>query len=68
MFTLYAISPKLTVLMVTVIPAVIGVGTIMGSGLRALSKAAQDQVCVNHGLITKGMQNISIDNLFLTSS
>lgn len=54
MFTLYAISPKLTVLMVTVIPAVIGVGTMMGSGLRALSKAAQDQVCVNHGLITKG--------------
>lgn len=43
-FTLYAISPKLTMLMVTVIPAIIGVGTLMGSGLRALSKAAQDQV------------------------
>lgn len=33
--------------MVTVIPAIIGVGTMMGAGLRALSKAAQDQVSVN---------------------
>lgn len=52
-FTLYAISPKLTVLMVTVIPAIIGVGTMMGAGLRALSKAAQDQVSVNLWFITR---------------
>jgi hypothetical protein len=37
-------SPKLTGLMVTVIPAIIGVGTVMGSGLRKLSKQAQSQV------------------------
>ena len=30
--------------MVTVIPAIIGVGTVMGSGLRKLSKQAQSQV------------------------
>lgn len=57
-FTLYAISPKLTVLMVTVIPAIIGVGTMMGSGLRALSKAAQDQVARSTAVADEALGNV----------
>ncbi|XP_078334780.1 mitochondrial potassium channel ATP-binding subunit-like [Crassostrea virginica] len=57
-FTLYAISPKLTMLMVTVIPAIIGVGTLMGSGLRALSKAAQDQVAKSTAVADEALGNV----------
>ncbi|XP_061177199.1 mitochondrial potassium channel ATP-binding subunit-like [Saccostrea echinata] len=57
-FTLYVISPKLTVLMVTVIPAIIGVGTVMGSGLRALSKAAQDQVATSTAVADEALGNV----------
>lgn len=57
-FTLYAISPKLTVLIVTVIPAIIGVGTMMGSGLRALSKAAQDQVARSTAVADEALGNV----------
>lgn len=42
--TMYSVSPKLTGLMVTVVPAIIGTGTVMGSGLRKMSKEAQNQV------------------------
>ncbi|XP_048729281.2 mitochondrial potassium channel ATP-binding subunit-like [Ostrea edulis] len=57
-FTLYTISPKLTVLMVTVIPAIIGVGTVMGSGLRALSKDAQDQVAKSTAVADEAIGNV----------
>jgi len=41
---LYFISPKLTGVMCVVIPIIISIGSIMGGGLRKLSKAAQAQV------------------------
>ncbi|KAL3841399.1 hypothetical protein ACJMK2_019551, partial [Sinanodonta woodiana] len=41
--TLYMISPKLTGIVCLVIPVIIGIGSMLGSGLRKLSKKAQDQ-------------------------
>ena len=41
---LYHISPQMTGLMLLVVPAVIAVGTFIGSYLRRLSKRAQAQV------------------------
>ena len=41
---LWIISPKLTMVMCVVIPVIIGVGSLMGSGLRKMSRAAQAQV------------------------
>ena len=42
--SLYTISPQLTGLMGTVIPALVLIGSYIGSGLRRLSKNAQNQV------------------------
>lgn len=41
---MFVISPKLTSLMVMVIFSIVGVGSLVGSGLRSLSKQAQEQV------------------------
>lgn len=41
---LYLISPKMTGLMLIVVPTIIGTGTFLGSILRKMSKAAQAQV------------------------
>ena len=44
--SLYILSPKLTGLLIVVVPYIIGVGTFIGSLLRTLSKNAQIQVIV----------------------
>ncbi len=45
---LYLISPQMTVAMVAVVPGIIAAGTLVGSGLRVLSRRAQAQVCHIH--------------------
>lgn len=42
--SLYVISPKLTGLLVVVMPVLVGTGAFLGSFLRQLSRSAQDQV------------------------
>jgi len=41
---MFVISPKLTGVMIIVVGGIIGVGSLMGSGLRKLSRQAQAQV------------------------
>lgn len=38
------LSPRLTLLLAVATPALMGVGTLMGSGLRKLSRQCQEQV------------------------
>ncbi|ELU02451.1 hypothetical protein CAPTEDRAFT_155008 [Capitella teleta] len=42
--SLLLMSPKLTIIMAIVVPSIIGAGSLMGSGLRKLSRKAQAQV------------------------
>ncbi|KAK3101490.1 hypothetical protein FSP39_003998 [Pinctada imbricata] len=56
--TLYVISPKLTGLMIAVIPTIIGFGTLLGSGLRSLSKKAQDQVSKSTAVADEALGNV----------
>jgi hypothetical protein len=42
--SLSMLSPRLTLLLAIVTPALMGVGTLMGSGLRKLSRQCQEQV------------------------
>lgn len=42
--SLYVIAPKLTGLMVVVLPCLVGAGALIGSFLRKLSRKAQEQV------------------------
>ena len=54
--SLYIISPQMTSVMAVGLPLMIGLGTLMGSGLRKLSRKSQEQVgvlcggvsCVSH--------------------
>ena len=44
--SLYVISPQMTSLVVLGLPIMIGVGGLIGSGLRQLSWRSQEQVCI----------------------
>lgn len=44
LMTLSILSPRLTLMLAVVTPALMGVGTLMGSGLRKLSRQCQEQV------------------------
>jgi ATP-binding cassette subfamily B (MDR/TAP) protein 8 len=44
MVSMYLISPPLTMYMASIVPAVIGVGSLLGRFLRSQSQAAQAQV------------------------
>ena len=44
--SLYIISPQMTSVMAVGLPLMIGLGTLMGSGLRSLSRKSQEQVGV----------------------
>ena len=57
---LWIISPKLTLVMCVVIPVIIGGGSLMGSGLRKMSRAAQAQVCIHILLISKFIGYVGI--------
>ncbi|KAK3608510.1 hypothetical protein CHS0354_010363 [Potamilus streckersoni] len=56
--TLYMISPKLTGIICLVIPVIIGIGSILGSGLRKLSKKAQDQVARSTAVADEALGNV----------
>ena len=45
--SLFLISPQMASVMALGLPLMIGIGSLMGSGLRVLSRKAQEQVC--HG-------------------
>ena len=50
---MYQVSPQLAGVTALMVPTIIGIGTALGSFLRSVSKAAQDQVfilCVNLNL------------------
>lgn len=56
--SLYVISPKLTAMMVMVLPVIIIGGTLFGSMLRRLSKAAQAQVSKATALADEALGNV----------
>lgn len=56
--SMFVISPKLTVAMVTILPAIVGVGTLMGSGLRAMSRSAQEQLAKSTALADEAIGNV----------
>ncbi|XP_072297790.1 mitochondrial potassium channel ATP-binding subunit isoform X2 [Eucyclogobius newberryi] len=56
--SLYLISPKLTGLTVVVLPCLVGGGALMGSLLRKLSRAAQEQVAKATGVADEALGNV----------
>ncbi|XP_052065501.1 mitochondrial potassium channel ATP-binding subunit-like isoform X5 [Mytilus californianus] len=66
--TMYTISPKLTGLMITVVPAIIGTGTLMGSGLRKLSKKAQSQLSKSTAVADEAIGNVRTVRAFAMES
>lgn len=56
--SLYTISPQLTGLLGTVIPALVLIGSYIGSGLRHLSKKAQHQVAKSSAVANEAVGNI----------
>ncbi len=56
--SLYVISPKMTTLTVVVLPLIIGTGTLLGSGLRALSRKTQECAAISMSLADEALGNI----------
>ncbi|XP_043923540.1 mitochondrial potassium channel ATP-binding subunit [Protopterus annectens] len=56
--SLYIISPKLTVLMVVVMPVLVGTGALIGSFLRRLSRRAQEQIAKATGVADEALGNV----------
>ncbi|XP_026781818.3 mitochondrial potassium channel ATP-binding subunit isoform X1 [Pangasianodon hypophthalmus] len=56
--SLYVISPKLTGLMVVVLPCLVGAGALIGSFLRKLSRKAQEQVSKATGVADEALGNV----------
>ena len=56
--SLLLMSPKLTALLMVVIPSVIGTGTVIGSGLRLLSQQAQAQVAKATAVADEAIGNV----------
>lgn len=56
--SLYLISPKLTGLTVVVLPCLVGSGALIGSLLRTLSRAAQEQVAKATGVADEALGNV----------
>ena len=57
-FTLYTLSPKLTSLMVLILPGIILVGSFLGSFLRQISRKAQEQISVATSVADEALGNI----------
>ncbi|XP_074661022.1 mitochondrial potassium channel ATP-binding subunit-like [Tubulanus polymorphus] len=64
--SLFLISPKLTGLMVAVVPAIVVLGTLIGASLRKLSKAAQAQVARAAAVADEAISNIRTVRAFAT--
>lgn len=56
--SLYVISPKLTGMMVVVLPCLVGAGALIGSFLRKLSRLAQEQVSKATGVADEALGNV----------
>ncbi|XP_062848783.1 mitochondrial potassium channel ATP-binding subunit isoform X1 [Trichomycterus rosablanca] len=56
--SLYVISPKLTGLMMVVLPCLVGAGAVIGSFLRRLSRKAQEQISVATGVADEALGNV----------
>ncbi|XP_018430662.1 PREDICTED: ATP-binding cassette sub-family B member 8, mitochondrial-like, partial [Nanorana parkeri] len=56
--SLYYISPKLTGLLVVVMPVLVGAGAVIGSFLRRLSRRAQEQIAKATGVADEALGNV----------
>jgi ATP-binding cassette subfamily B (MDR/TAP) protein 8 len=56
--SLYIISPQMTSVIAVGLPLMIGVGTLIGSGLRKLSRNAQEQVAMATAVADEALGNI----------
>lgn len=56
--SLSMLSPRLTLLLAIATPALMGVGTLMGSGLRKLSRQCQEQVARATGVADEALGNV----------
>ncbi|KAM4705840.1 mitochondrial potassium channel ATP-binding subunit [Rhinophrynus dorsalis] len=56
--SLYYISPKLTGLLLVVMPVLVGAGAVIGSFLRGLSRRAQEQVAKATGVADEALGNV----------
>ncbi|XP_011248092.1 mitochondrial potassium channel ATP-binding subunit isoform X2 [Mus musculus] len=52
------LSPRLTLMLAVVTPALMGVGTLMGSGLRKLSRQCQEQIARATGVADEALGNV----------
>uniref|UniRef100_A0A5F4WAC8 Mitochondrial potassium channel ATP-binding subunit n=1 Tax=Callithrix jacchus TaxID=9483 RepID=A0A5F4WAC8_CALJA len=56
--SLSMLSPRLTLLLMVATPALMGVGSLMGSGLRKLSRQCQEQVARAMGVADEALSNV----------
>uniref|UniRef100_A0A2K5PMR4 ATP binding cassette subfamily B member 8 n=1 Tax=Cebus imitator TaxID=2715852 RepID=A0A2K5PMR4_CEBIM len=56
--SLSMLSPRLTLLLMVATPALMGVGTLMGSGLRKLSRQCQEQIARAMGVADEALGNV----------
>lgn len=56
--SLSMLSPRLTMLLLIATPTLMGVGTLMGSGLRKLSRLCQEQVARATGVADEALGNV----------
>lgn len=66
--SLYVISPKLTGLLVVVMPVLVGTGAFLGSFLRQLSRSAQDQVAKATAVADEALGNVRTVRAFAMES
>ncbi len=55
---LYLVSPKLTSIMLVMVPGIVLVGSFLGSMLRRLSRRAQEQVANATAVADEALSNI----------
>ncbi|XP_044278470.1 mitochondrial potassium channel ATP-binding subunit [Varanus komodoensis] len=66
--SLYIISPKLTGLLVVVMPFLVGIGAFIGSSLRKLSRRAQEQVAKATAVADEALGNVRTVRAFAMES
>ncbi|XP_029443831.1 ATP-binding cassette sub-family B member 8, mitochondrial isoform X2 [Rhinatrema bivittatum] len=66
--SLYLISPRLTGLLVVVLPTLVGAGALIGSFLRTLSRRAQEQVAKATGVADEALGNVRTVRAFAMES
>ncbi len=56
--SLFIISPQMTLVMGVALPAMIAVGTVLGSVLRRWSRQSQEQVAIATGVADEALGNV----------